>query len=157
MCLLFAVFDPQSLIGAKAPTKVAESRPEKKPTRVANEVELTAAANGNFYATAEVNGERFEVIIDTGASYVTLTYSDAEDAGLDPGNLRYNVKLRTANGTSKGALTRLDDVTVQGITVNNVKAVVTEPGALGITLLGMSYLSRISGFSVKDQRLTLSD
>ncbi len=157
ICLIFAVFDPQSFIGARAPTNAAKTVNDTTTIRATSEVELAAAENGNFYAIAEINGERFEVIIDTGASYVTLTYADAEDAGHDPGNLRYNVKLRTANGTSKGALTKLDDVTVHGITVNNVKAVVTERGTLGITLLGMSYLSRISGFSVKDKRMTLSD
>lgn len=156
-CLIFAVFDPQTLIGAKAPKQIVESEHATKTTKNSSEVELAAAANGNFYTAAEINGEQFDVIIDTGATYVTLTYSDAEHAGLDPSNLRYNVKLRTANGTSKGALTKLDDVTVHGITVNNVKAVVTEPGVMDITLLGMSYLSRISGISVRDQRMTLSD
>lgn len=121
------------------------------------EVEIPAAANGNYYTNVEVNGERFDMIIDTGATYLTLKYEDAEYAGIDPADLTYSVELRTANGTSKGAITRLNDVTVAGITVNNVNAIVTEPGALGISLLGMSYLSRISGFSVKEGRMVLSD
>jgi len=122
-----------------------------------SEVEILAAANGNFYTGAEFNGELVDVIIDTGASYVTLTHTDAENSGLDPSNLTYSINLRTANGTPKGALTQLDDVTIAGITVNNVDVVVTEPGVLGISLLGMSYLSRISGFSVKEGRMVLSD
>lgn len=121
------------------------------------EVEIRAASNGNFYSKAEMNGTRIDVLIDTGASYIALPHKVAEQLALDPLNLDYNVQMRTANGISMGAFVDLDEVTVAGITVNNVRAVVSQPGALGITLLGMSYLSRIGTFKVAGNTLILGE
>ncbi len=120
-------------------------------------VEIPAASNGNFYAKATVNGQPVTVLIDTGASYVALRYEDAEALGLDPLNLDYTIELRTANGKALGAEVELDDVTVAGITVNDVKAIVSQQHALGITLLGMSYLSRTGGFKVAGDKLILGE
>src|SRR5262245_58959643 len=44
-------------------------------------VELRARADGHFYAKAEFNGRPADVMVDTGASMVALTYEDAERAG----------------------------------------------------------------------------
>ncbi|MEM7426214.1 MAG: TIGR02281 family clan AA aspartic protease [Pseudomonadota bacterium] len=129
----------------------------RESVRTYGEVVIPAARNGNFYSKAEMNGTRFDVLIDTGASYVSLPFEVAERLALDPLNLDYTIRLRTANGISMGAYVDLDEVTVAGITVNNVRAVVSQPGALGITLLGMSYLSRIGSFKVAGNKLILGE
>ena len=131
---------------------------ESRPTvQTYGEVVIPAANNGNFYTKAQMNGAQFNVLVDTGASYVSLPYEVAERIGLDPLNLDYTIKLRTANGVSLGAVLDLDEVTVGGITVNNVRAVVSQPRALGITLLGMSYLSRIGSFKMAGNQLILGE
>lgn len=121
------------------------------------EVEIRAARNGNFYTDASINGTGMKVLVDTGASFIALTYKDAEALSLDPLNLDYSMKIHTANGVSSAAPVELDEVTVAGITVNNVQAIVSRPGALGITLLGMSYLSRAGGFKIAGDRLILGE
>ena len=93
--------------------------------------------------------------MDTGASDVLLTTRDAERLGMVPDNMIFSRLYRTANGTVAGAPVRLSAITVGGVRVNNVRASVTD-GALHQSLLGMSYLSRLSEFSVKGQVLTLS-
>ncbi|MGI9484266.1 MAG: retropepsin-like aspartic protease family protein [Hyphomicrobiales bacterium] len=131
--------------------------PELRTSASGGTFEIPAAQNGNFYTSAEINGEDIDVVIDTGATYVTLSYEDAEGAGLDPDNLSYTVPMRTANGVTMGALTELDDVSVGGISVGGVEAIVAEAGTLDITLLGMSYLSRISSFKVEGRQLVLAE
>ncbi len=134
-----------------------QQQEQRETVRTYGEVVIPAASNGNLYSKAQMNGTQFDVLIDTGASYVSLPYEVAERLGLDPLNLDYTIKMRTANGMSLGAVVDLDEVTVAGITVNNVRAVVSQPRALGITLLGMSYLSRIGSFKMAGNKLILGE
>ena len=152
------------------PVHVEAEEPEEAPrrkqrtrnddvdsVRTYGAVEIPASANGNFYTRATINDTRMHVLVDTGASFVALRFEDAEKMGLDPLNLDYDIKLGTANGVAMGAEVYLDEVTVAGITVNNVRAVVSQKGAMGITLLGMTYLSRIGSFKVSSNTLILGE
>ncbi len=142
-----------------APAPAPEA-PEAAPLQQATtygEVEIKAGRNGNFYARANVNGSNVPVLIDTGATFVALRYEDAEALSLDPLNLDYTMKISTANGVSYAAPVELDEVTIGGITVNNVDAIVTKPGTMHITLLGMTYLSRAGGFRVDGDTLILGN
>ncbi len=164
---LFSTVDLSALTAPsdQQPQQVAkvqhQPRPERtKPIQQATtygEVEIKAARNGNFYANADVNGTDVRVLIDTGASYVALTYRDAEALALDPLNLDYTITVHTANGVSQAAPVELEEITVAGITVNDVQAIVTRPGAMRTTLLGMTYLSRVGGFKVAGDRLILGN
>ena len=49
----------------------------------------------------------------------------------------------------------LDEVRLGDITVRNVEAYVTEPGALFATLLGMTFLSRLSRVDIRGKELVL--
>ena len=51
--------------------------------------------------------------------------------------------LRTANGTARGRQVKLDVVTVGGVTLYGVEAVVMEGEGLAVPLLGMSFLNRM--------------
>ncbi len=119
--------------------------------------ELKASSNGHFLATAEINGHSIKVIIDTGATAVALSYEDAEAAGLRPRTLEYNIPVATANGITNGAEVTLQKVEIDGVRVGDVRGLVMPEGALSGTLLGMSFLSRLRGFSVEDGRLVLKN
>jgi aspartyl protease family protein len=119
--------------------------------------EVKAGSNGHFFTTAEINGNAIQVVIDTGASAVALSYEDAERAGLRPRNLSYSIPVNTANGVVKAAEVSLSRVEISGVRVNDVKGWVLPQGALRGTLLGMSFLSKLRGFSVEDGRLTLKN
>lgn len=117
-------------------------------------VALRVGSDRHFRAVAEINGQRVPVLIDTGASDVALTKADAQRIGIDPTRLAYNIPYRTANGTSFGARVQLASVKVGDIIVDDVAAHVAD-GELGQSLLGMSFLRRLSSFEVRGEEMIL--
>lgn len=124
------------------------------PARSGTE-QLRAHADGHYYARAEVNGRPLDVMVDTGATMVALTYEDAERAGLRLRPADFTGRVSTANGIAAVAPVTLDRVTIGRITVRNVRAAVCERGRLEKTLLGMSFLSRLDRVDIQQGRLTL--
>jgi aspartyl protease family protein len=120
-------------------------------------VELEAGANGHFHAEAEVNGRPIQVMVDTGASLVALTYEDAEAAGIFLRDKDFTHRVSTANGVARVAPVRLSRVAIGDIVVRDVDAAVCEHGKLETTLLGMSFLSRLERFDMRAGRLILED
>ena len=116
-----------------------------------------AGRDGHFQLNATINGADVRMIFDTGASAVVLTSPDALRVGIDTARLRYDVPVSTANGTGRAALVRLDRVEVGGIARTNVRAFVSEPGALDTSLLGMSFLETLTRYSVSSNALELVD
>jgi aspartyl protease family protein len=119
--------------------------------------ELRANTHGHFIARAEINGRDIVVMIDTGATAVALSYEDAEEAGLRPGGLDFDIPISTANGIGMAARVRLDRVEIDGVRVHDVEGVVLPEGMLRGSLLGMSYLSRLRSFKIEDGVLRLED
>jgi aspartyl protease family protein len=107
-------------------------------------VEIRAAGNGHFHTTAYVNGRPVDVMVDTGATMVALTWEDARTAGLFLKDQDFRHKVSTANGSARVATVTLDSVSIGDITVRNVRAAVAEPGKLQTTLLGMTFLGELS-------------
>ncbi|MCB1478740.1 MAG: TIGR02281 family clan AA aspartic protease [Tepidamorphaceae bacterium] len=120
------------------------------------DVVLRRGADGHFHARTRINGVEIELLVDTGASRVSLSQADAQAAGIDLSSLRYTVPVQTANGEVFMAGTRLNAVQIEPITVNDVPAFVAPPGALSGSVLGMSFLGALSGYSVRGDTLTLS-
>jgi aspartyl protease family protein len=112
------------------------------------------ASDGHFHVEAEVDGTIVRFLVDTGASDVVLTKADAERLGFDTAALDYTQVYSTANGTVYGAPIRLGAMTVGTIRVDDIRASVNS-GEMDGSLLGMSFLSRLSGFSVEGDRLIL--
>jgi aspartyl protease family protein len=119
--------------------------------------ELKADRGGHFVTDADINGATIKVLVDTGATVVALSYEDAQDAGLRPGNLEFNVPVSTANGIAMAARVKIDQISIDGIEVENVEGMVAQEGALQGTLLGMSFLSRLASFKIEDGILYLKD
>jgi aspartyl protease family protein len=130
--------------------------PVQQKTSAAS-VELRARGDGHYYARAEVNGRPADVMVDTGATMVALTYEDAERAGVHLKPSDFTQSVSTANGTARFALVRLDRVSIGNITVRDVKAGVAERGRLSITLLGMSFLSRLERVDMRSGTLVLTE
>ena len=93
-------------------------------------------------------------MFDTGASTVVLTAEDARRIGLDAAGLDFSAEVSTANGSAMAAPTRLARVAVGPIVVRNVRALVTRPGAMRESLLGMSFLEQLQSYGVERGRLT---
>jgi aspartyl protease family protein len=144
-----AVAAPPSPTRESAPTRAATSYPnygvaEIKPDR-----------NGQYQTDMEIDGTPVRALVDTGATFVALMAEDARQLDIDPPPSAFNIPVRTANGTAMVAHVRLRKISIGDITVDNVDAVVAQPGALRISLLGMSFLRKLSGFQVNDGRFVL--
>lgn len=118
-------------------------------------VEIQRGANGEFAVRAAVNGAGVSMLVDTGASSVVLTQEAARAAGLPLDFLTYDVPVETANGRVKAAAVVLDNVIVGGIVERRVSALVSPPGALRSSLLGMTFLSRLEAFEFRGDRLVM--
>jgi aspartyl protease family protein len=115
---------------------------------------LVKAADGHFWAEAEVDGHRVRFLVDTGATAVALTLADARRIGLDLARMDFDRTVHTAAGEVKAAEVELSYVSVAGARVDKVRAIVFESG-LESSLLGMSYLGRLSGFEASPGQLIL--
>jgi aspartyl protease family protein len=118
-------------------------------------VEVARTANGDFDVTAQINGARVAMVLDTGASSVVLTRDDAKAAGLPLEVLAYTVNIDTANGRTRAAPVTLDRIAVGGLVERSVEALVAQPGQLRTSLLGMSFLNRLQSWEVRGDRLLL--
>lgn len=120
----------------------------------AQAAEVMKGGDGQYWAQAEVDGRWVRFVVDTGASVVALTREDARRLGLDPESLNYATPVSTANGQTKAAEIELDHVSVAGARVDHVPAMVVHDG-LQTSLLGMSYLGRLSRFEATRTALIL--
>jgi len=121
-------------------------------------VTLRRAANGHFETHALVNGgTHIYFMFDTGASSVALSYEDAQRIGIDMSSLDFSMAINTANGESRVALTELQSLKIGEIERFNIRALVAPPQALSDSLLGMSFLNSLSGYTVRADQLTLID
>ena len=118
-------------------------------------VEIARTFNGDFDVTAEVNGARVGMVLDTGASSVVLTREAAKAAGLPLEVLIYSAEVDTANGRTRAAPVKLDRIAIGGLVERSVDALVVQPGQLKTSLLGMSFLNRLQSWEVRGDRLLL--
>jgi len=105
-------------------------------------VTLAADTRGHFFADAMINGLPMRFLVDTGASAVVLSASDAARLGID-WRKGQRVTMQAASGPTSGYLVRLDSLRVGTIELANVEGVVLEQGPGAVGLLGMSFLNRV--------------
>lgn len=94
----------------------------------------------NYRGTGHINGKPHRMMVDTGASFVSIGKEQALHTGI---LLRGRpINMQTANGIVRGVLTVAESVSFAGHEVKNVPVVVqTEGKPSPEVLLGMSYLS----------------
>lgn len=108
----------------------------------ATSVLLPANEQGQFVVKGKINGgSPVNMMVDTGASLVTIPASIANELGIDyrRGRPAYS---STANGIVHSYLIRLDSVKIGELELIQVDASVSE-GEFPIVLLGMSFLKRL--------------
>jgi aspartyl protease family protein len=152
-----SVLDSRSRAVAAAaearPVPVVVPVPDATPA-TGGPASLVKAADGHFWAEATVNGKRVRFLVDTGATTVALTAADAQRLGMKASDLNFDHTVATASGEVKAALVELDYVSVAGARVEHVQALVLQDG-LAQSLLGMSYLGRLSRFEATPTALIL--
>jgi aspartyl protease family protein len=143
-----AVPAPPAVARPAAPASSAETAPI-----MAVETKLDRMPNGHFYADAAVNGQPVRVVVDTGATTVALTVADAQRIGVPFSPSEFTVIGTGASGPVRGQDVTLDSVSVDGKEVRGVRAAVLE--GLDVSLLGQTYLSRITAVQMSGDTMTL--
>jgi aspartyl protease family protein len=135
-------------------TRVAslESVPMASSSR---SVVIPRDSRGHFQTDGRVEGQHINFMIDTGASVIALTESDAARIGVRPSRGDYTATVTTANGKVRAARVRLASVDVGGLVVRDVDAMVLPDGALSENLLGLSFLSRLKRFEMANGQMVL--
>ncbi|HET7792167.1 MAG TPA: retropepsin-like aspartic protease [Rhizobacter sp.] len=101
---------------------------------------MTAGPGGHFVTGGSINGRAVDFVVDTGATSIAMSQSDAERIGI-----KYQEGRSGMAGTANGMVTVhrvvLNSVRVGDVTVYNVEALVI-PSQMPYVLLGNSFLSR---------------
>lgn len=109
----------------------------KKPDRTVSKI--YADFQGMYYIAGRINGRPIRFLVDTGATYLTMSGSQAQKIGID---YTKGVKgfANTAAATVPVWQVTLDNVSIGGIRASNVEATIIEGSRPHDALLGNSFL-----------------
>jgi aspartyl protease family protein len=102
---------------------------------------LTPDFQGHFVTTGSINGTSARMVVDTGASMVSMGKDEAKRLGISYLKGERGA-VSTANGVVPAYRVTLDTVRVGNLTLNQVDGLVQE-GSMPFVLLGMSFLKRL--------------
>jgi aspartyl protease family protein len=105
-----------------------------------SKIVLTAGSGGHFFSDGSINGKAVRFLVDTGATNISLSESEARRIGLDYARGQRGI-AQTANGQVVAYRVQLNSVRVGDVTIYNVDAIVM-PATMDQVLLGNSFLSR---------------
>jgi aspartyl protease family protein len=145
------VTDGVKLLGVDDSGALFESKGKREMIAIGGQVASTASGGpatttlkaneqGHFIVQGQVNGGTVRMLLDTGATTVTLPASDAIRLGINY-KAGQRGQMSTANGITQVYRIKLDTLRIGDIVLNQIDAAVVEQG-LPIALLGMSFLNR---------------
>jgi aspartyl protease family protein len=79
----------------------------------------------------------------------------AEAAGIAPDPLAPEARVETANGMVSAASARIDSLRFGSVAARDLDAIVM-PGANGLNVIGMNFLTRLKGWRVEEGVLILT-
>lgn len=120
----------------------------------AEAITFRADMSGHYMIRAKINGVDINFMVDTGATHVVLNKRDAEKVGYNLDRLSFDMPASTANGIVYSAAIKLNSIEVGPIRVENIDGFVNQ-AELEFSLLGMSFLNKLSGYEVRGGLLTL--
>ena len=115
---------------------------------------INISKDGHFYLNAKINNQKIRFMIDTGASDITLSKSDARKVGINLRNLKFNKPYQTANGVTFGAKVMLKELEIAGQRFYKVSASINS-SSMGTSLLGMSFLREFNKYQFYQDKLIL--
>ena len=132
---------------------VAEVRGDNVVETKGGEIRIRRAADGHFWVNGEVNGRAVRFLVDSGATVTTITRETAGRVGVAPGG-GFGVMVDTANGRVMVERGRAERVKVGPIERSDLAVHISS--TLGDTdILGMNFLSTLSGWGVEGSTLLL--
>ncbi|MEW9898849.1 retropepsin-like aspartic protease [Chitinivorax sp. PXF-14] len=104
---------------------------------------LQSDGQGHFLTDVMINGATVRGLVDTGATYVSMSMSQARSLGIKLDGAPKGA-MQTANGAVPAYLVKLQSVKVGDITLSNIDGLVSAGDQGGVVLIGMSFLNRLS-------------
>ncbi|MDJ0739840.1 MAG: TIGR02281 family clan AA aspartic protease [Gammaproteobacteria bacterium] len=98
--------------------------------------------NGGYFLDGLINGRPVRFLVDTGATSVALSEVEARRLGIQHRLEGTAVGVGTAGGTARAHAISLRSLSVGGVRLDDVRAVVIEGESPRHVLLGMNVLSR---------------
>ncbi len=114
----------------------------KAPTRSA--MKIYPDDLGMYFVSGKINGQPTRFLVDTGATYVTLSGAKARSLKIDYRRVGVPGSAQTAAAVVPVWQVRLQSVSIGGIRVRDVDATVIEGNAPPEVLLGNSFLRHTS-------------
>lgn len=115
----------------------------RKRSAAVQEFQVWRNTAGMYTTVGSINGLPVSFLVDTGATQVAMNASEARRLGIDYRVTGTLSSVTTASGVERAWAVMLDRVTVGGLELSNVGAVVLEGSLPQQTLLGMTFLSRL--------------
>ena len=150
--------EAQPAAASAAPTPDTAALPATaaaaQPPENYRELQIAANSNHQYFVDGWVNGVNVRFVVDTGATFVSLSPDVAARLGLwqTPSSPRY--RFNTANGVGTGYGVKLNSIDFGSIYMADVDAVVN-PGLGAMNLLGENFLHRLASVEQRDGRLIL--
>lgn len=110
--------------------------------RARREVRLHPDSRGMYRGEGAINGIPVQFLVDTGANVIALSSQLADRLGLSYRDAP-RVQVDTASGQVVGFRYTLERVSLGGIELRGLQAVIVQGGSPGVPLLGMSFLGRL--------------
>lgn len=149
----FVAFSLKDDIVQFAQQVIDERRAESTGVQVGETLEIKQSLDGHFWVDGTINGQKARFLVDSGATTTSISVDTARRAGIEPrGGLPAIV--RTANGTVTVERGRAERLRIGHIERENVAVHISE-GFGDVNVLGMNFLSSLSGWGVERNRLIL--
>jgi aspartyl protease family protein len=116
---------------------------------------IPMSADGHFWIRGSVNGVEARFLIDSGATTTALSNDVARSAGVPLDESGFGAMIQTASGTVMARRVRIDHLKVGPITRNDFAAI-SAPEFGDMNVLGMNFLSSLSGWGVEGRTLVLT-
>ncbi len=128
--------------GRRETLGMGQSIATQRSTAGRQQAVLSSDGGGHFWASGEINGAGAKMLVDTGATLISMSSATARQLGI-----HYSSGARSLTSTANGVVpvfrVVLATVRIGEITLNNVEASVHEGNNLPVILLGMSFLNRV--------------
>jgi len=119
----------------------------------AGEVRIRQAPDGHFWVTAELNGEAVRFLVDSGATTTSISRDTARRVGIAPSGA-FQAMVQTANGVVMVDRGRAESLKVGPIERRDVAVHISD--AFGdMNVIGMNFLSTLSGWGVENRTLVM--
>lgn len=134
---------------------LGEINPSAARVNQSGQITVNLSEDGHFYVNVEINSVPIRFMIDTGASDIVISITEAKRIGISGEKLLFNKPYQTANGTSWGASVILNELKFGNVEFRNVPASVNSSD-MGVSLLGMSFLRQFKKYEFYRDQLILT-